>query len=61
MHIGFFKVLGLIGMLANELSMAAVDGKITAREALKIMEKVCDELGIDLDKTGIDLGGDQEA
>ena len=59
MHIGFFKVLGLIGMLANELSAAAVDGKITAREAMAIMEKVCEQLGIDLDKTGIDLGGEE--
>ena len=55
MHIGFFKVLGLVGLLAQELTLAATDGKITAREALRIMEKVCDALGIDLDTTGISV------
>jgi len=55
MHIGFFKVLGLIGLLSAELTNAAMDGKITAREALSIMEKVCEALGIDLDTTGIEV------
>jgi len=59
MHIGFFKVIGLIGLLANELTTAAMDGKITAREALSIMEKICAALGIDLDKTGIELSEEE--
>jgi len=61
MTIGFFKVIGLIGLLANELTAAAVDGKITAREAISIMEKICAALGIDLDKTGLELGEEDEA
>jgi hypothetical protein len=47
MKIGFFKVLGLVGMLAEELTAAAVDGKITVDEALRIVGKICEALGIE--------------
>jgi len=47
MKIGFFKVLGLVGMLAEELTAAAVDGKVTVKEALRIVERICDALGIE--------------
>jgi hypothetical protein len=43
----FFKVLGLVGLLAEELSVAAVDGKITVKEALRIVERICDSLRIE--------------
>ncbi len=52
MKIGFFQVLGMIGMLAGELSKAAIDGKITAAEMLSIGERICESLGIELDKEG---------
>ena len=55
--VSFFSVLGLIGMLAEELTKAASDGKITASEGLKIMEKVCDQLGIKLE---VDVGEKEE-
>lgn len=55
MKIGFFTVLSLIGMLASELTEAAADGKITVAEALHIVERICESLGIKLDKTGFDL------
>jgi hypothetical protein len=47
MKIGFFKVLGLVGMLAEELSAAAADGKVTVKDALRIVERICDALGIE--------------
>jgi transcription termination factor NusB len=40
-------VLGLVGLLAEELSAAAVDGKITVNEALRIVKRICDSLGIE--------------
>ncbi|SDO03920.1 hypothetical protein SAMN04488516_11726 [Desulfonauticus submarinus] len=57
MKIGFFSVLGLIGVLAEELTKAASDGKITASEGLHIVEKVCEQLGIKLE---IDMGNREE-
>jgi hypothetical protein len=47
MKVSFFKVLGLVGMLAEELSAAAVDGKVTVDEALRIVGKICEALGIE--------------
>ena len=51
----FFRVLGMIGMLAEELSRAAEDGKITVSELIVIGRKVCDHLGIDLDEEGVSI------
>jgi hypothetical protein len=47
MKVSFFRVLGLVGLLAEELSLAAVDGKITVDEALRIVKRICDALGIE--------------
>lgn len=56
MKIGFFQVIGLIGLLAKELSAAAEDGKITVNEALKIVSGICESLGLDFDQEGFDIG-----
>ncbi len=56
MKVSFFKVLGLVGVLAEELSKAAMDGKITVKEALSIVEAICEQLGIELDKEGFSFG-----
>ena len=55
MKISFFKALSLIGLLAEEITMASADGKITVREAINIVEKICERLGIDFDKTGVKI------
>jgi len=49
MKISFFSILGMIGMLAQELTKAASDGKITADEALRIVEKICEQIGVSLE------------
>ena len=55
MKVGFFKILGLMGLLAEELSNAAIDGKITIKEAITIISKICEALGLDFDTEGLDL------
>ena len=55
MSINAFRVMGLVGLLATELSAAAADGKVTVKEGITIIEKVCGALGIDFDKEGVDL------
>ena len=55
MKISFWKALSLIGLLAEELSNAAADNKITVAEALHIVEVICEKLGVDFDKAGFDL------
>lgn len=51
--VGFFRVLGMVGMLAEELSKAAEDGKLTADELLTIGAKIAQSLNIEL----IDFNG----
>ncbi len=55
MKISFWKILSLAGLLAEELSEAAADNKITVAEGLRIIEEVCKKLGIDFDKAGFDV------
>ena len=55
MKISFWKILSLAGLLAEELSEAAADNKITVAEALHIVEVICERLGVDFDKAGFDL------
>lgn len=55
MRISFFRVLGLIGLLAEELTKAAEDNRITVNEALHIIKRICETLGIDFDAEGFDL------
>ena len=54
-NVRWYSVLGMVGMLAAELTKAAVDGKITVREMINIGEKVCGHLDIELDKEGFDI------
>ena len=55
MKISFFKAISLVGLLAEELSEMSADGKITIKEAIGLVEKICEKLGIDFDKEGIDI------
>lgn len=55
MTIGIFRVLGIIGPLAEELGAAAEDGRITISEGIRILRRICDALGLDLDEEGLDL------
>lgn len=55
MQINYFKVLGLVGLLASELTKAAEDGKITVDEAITIIGKLCAVLGLELDQ-GVNVG-----
>jgi len=55
MKISFWKALSLVGLLAEELTEAAADNKITVAEALHIVEALCERLGVDFDKAGFDL------
>jgi len=55
MHVNTFKVMGLVGMMAEELGTIAADGKITITEALGLIKKICKNLNLDFDETGFDL------
>lgn len=55
MQINYFKVLGLVGMLAGELTKAAEDGTITAAEGLSMAFKICTSLGLEFDNNISDL------
>jgi hypothetical protein len=45
--ISYFKAMDLIKSISNNLSEAAEDNKITEAEGLALIEKVCQELGIE--------------
>jgi len=51
----WLMIFRLISMLIEELSTAASDNKITVKEAFLIIEKICNNLGIDFDLTGVDF------
>ncbi|MCP3923894.1 MAG: hypothetical protein GY714_15050 [Desulfobacterales bacterium] len=55
MGISTFKVIGMVGMLAEELSNIAADGKVTVQEAVGLVTKICEALGLDLDEEGFKL------
>ena len=55
MKISIWTIFGMLGMLATELTTAAKDGKITLREGIAILEKVCQTIGVDLDMTCVEL------
>lgn len=54
--IGYFKIIGLIGLLAEELTIAAEDGKITVSEAIRIVVKICETLNLDFDIQEFKIG-----
>ena len=60
MKINYFKVIGMIGMLAEELTRISEDGKITIKEAVDLVEKICEHLGLDFDQAGVQLTGTEE-
>lgn len=60
MKLNYFKVIGMVGMLAEELSKIAEDGKITIKEAVELVEKICEQLGLDFDQAGVQLIGTEE-
>ena len=51
----FWQMFGLAGLIGAELTQAMADKKISAKEAMRLVEKICGYLGIDMDKEGIDL------
>ena len=53
--INLFTVLGLLGLLAQELTLIAQDNRVTIKEALAMVEKICVQLGIEFDSTGIEI------
>ena len=57
MKISFFKIFAVLGIINNWLLKSMVDGKITVSEAIELVEQLCNMLGIDFDKEGIDVSG----
>jgi hypothetical protein len=46
MKVSFFKVLGMIGTISEQLTSASIDGRIDIFEAVEIVRVICDQLGI---------------
>ena len=59
-NISAFKVIGMVGMLAEELSTIAADGKVTVNEILSLGRKICENLGLDFDEVGFDLAAEDK-
>ena len=55
MRISAWRIISLISLLADELTEAAADGKITVSEGLHIIEVLCRNLGIDFDEEGFTI------
>lgn len=55
MKVNYFKVIGMVGMLAEELGKVAEDGKVTVTEAIELVKKISLSLGLDFDETGLEL------
>ena len=51
--INFFKIFMVIGQINEWLMKASMDGKITVKEGLDLVEALCDSMGWEFDKTGI--------
>ncbi|MDH3973552.1 MAG: hypothetical protein OEV42_04655 [Deltaproteobacteria bacterium] len=60
MSINTFKVMGMVGMLAEELNGIAADGKVTINEAIDLVRKISEALGLDFDEAGLDLLAKEE-
>jgi hypothetical protein len=58
MKINFFKILGLLGILARELKKIPEDGKVTITEAINLMKLICERLGLDFDQEGVAIDKD---
>lgn len=55
MRIGFFKAIRIGMSVVSKVNEAAQDGRISINEAVRILEYLCGELGIDLDKKGFNI------
>ena len=53
--VSWFRALGMAGLLADELTKASVDGRITVDEALGIATKLASVAGLDVDTAGVNL------
>ena len=49
------KIINLTGEVVDDLLLIADDNKVSVKEVLILLEKVCDKLGYSLDKTGFDI------
>lgn len=52
MKVSMWKVLGIIGLLADELTKAGVDNRITVDEALLMVARIAPTVGLQFDETG---------
>ena len=48
-QISIMKILGLVGMLTDELIKIQADGKVTITEGVKLVDKVCMAVDMDFD------------
>lgn len=49
------KALDIAGAVVDELLLITEDNKVSIEELVKLAEKVCVELGYDVDKTSLEL------
>jgi len=49
------NIIDLMGELIDELALVVDDNKISILEIIKLAEKICEHLDINLDTTGFDL------
>ncbi len=45
----FLKIMGLVGMITDELINIEADGKVTITEGLTLIDKICNNIGINFD------------
>jgi hypothetical protein len=55
MKISFWKALGMVGLLADELTKAGVDGKVSFDEGLVIAKNLASTAGLTFDDKGTTL------
>ena len=47
--LNFLKIMGLVGMVTDELINIQMDGKVTITECIKLVDKICNNLNIKFD------------
>ena len=45
----FLKIMGLVGMLTDEMINIQMDGKVTITEGLQLIDKICNSLSMTFD------------
>ena len=48
-NLNFLKIMGLVGMLTDELIKIQMDGKVTITEGLTLIDKICNNLSMTFD------------